>query len=74
MIKIITKKQELIRALARYGSNQKQFAGKIGISYFHFNKIINGTASPSNEVAKKITQELGKEFDDLFEIESETGR
>jgi len=69
---IKAKKQAILCAIVRYGTSQKVFAERIGISYIHFNKILNGHASPSTTLSKKVTDELQKEFDELFIVEEST--
>jgi transcriptional regulator with XRE-family HTH domain len=54
--------------IAKKGFSQRGFAKEIKMSYEYLNQIANGRLSPSGKAAKKITDALGLEFDDIFFI------
>lgn len=55
--------------IAKKGYSQRGFAEIIDLSYEYFNQITNDRLSPSGKSAKKITDALGLEFDDIFFIQ-----
>lgn len=62
--------------IAKEGHTIKTFARKIGVSHSYISQIINGVRVPSPVVAKKISNGLGMELEDIFLVkvvaESET--
>ncbi|WP_077701941.1 helix-turn-helix domain-containing protein [Virgibacillus dokdonensis] len=68
-MKIIVKDSEELRAiLIEEGYSQREFSRLTGLSENYFNQIINHKKNPSPAVAKKISQQLGLEFNDVFQI------
>lgn len=68
-MKIIIKDSEELRAiLIEEGYSQREFSRLTGLSENYFNQIINHKKNPSPAVAKKISQQLGLEFHDVFQI------
>lgn len=61
--------QEFKCIIAKKGFSQRGFAKQIHLSYEYFNQIANDRLSPSGKAAKKITDALGLEFDDIFFIQ-----
>ncbi|MFJ7971725.1 helix-turn-helix domain-containing protein [Psychrobacillus sp. NPDC096389] len=54
--------------LIEKGFSQREFSRQIGMSENYFNQIINHKKSPSPAVAKKISNQLGVEFYEVFLI------
>jgi transcriptional regulator with XRE-family HTH domain len=52
--------------ILRKGLSKKGFAEIIGISGAYASQIINGTRNPGPFTAKKITEALEVDFDDIF--------
>lgn len=68
-MKIIVKDSEELRAiLIEEGYSQREFSRLTGLSENYFNQIINHKRNPSPAIAKKISQQLGLEFNDVFQI------
>lgn len=65
-VKEINKLKEL---LVIKGFSQRSFAKKINISSPYLNQIVTGERLPSAKIAKKITDELGVSFEDIFFID-----
>lgn len=59
---------ELRYMLIEKGYSQREFSRQIGMSENYFNQIINHKKNPSPAVAKKISNQLGVEFLDVFLI------
>ncbi|OZU88675.1 hypothetical protein CIL03_10320 [Virgibacillus indicus] len=55
--------------LINAGLSQRSYARKIGISESYANQIANGNRNPSPSVAKRTTELLGLDFNDIFFIE-----
>jgi DNA-binding XRE family transcriptional regulator len=55
--------------LIERGFSQRKFSKSIGTSETYLNQIINNKKSPSPAVAKKIVEQLGVEFQDIFTIQ-----
>ncbi|WP_336824563.1 helix-turn-helix transcriptional regulator [Sporosarcina sp. USHLN248] len=69
-MKIIVKDSDKLRAmLIEKGFSQRGFSRHTGLSENYFNQIVNHKKNPSPAVAKKISQQLGLEFQDIFQIE-----
>lgn len=51
------------------GYSQRSLAERIEVSSPYLNQIINEERYPSPKVAKKITEELGIKFEDIFFID-----
>lgn len=69
MMKINVKDSDKLRAmLIEKGYSQRKFSRLIGMSENYFNQIINHKKNPSPAVAKKITNQLGVEFYEVFFI------
>lgn len=69
-MKIIVKDSNKLRAmLIEKGFSQREFSRHTGLSENYFNQIVNHKKNPSPAVAKKISQQLGLEFHDVFQIE-----
>ena len=66
MIKV---KAELDRIRIKSGLNITELAIKAEISPQGMSAILRGTYNPSPRAAKKICEQLGVEFEDVFEIE-----
>lgn len=68
-MKINVKDTDKVRAmLIEKGYSQREFSRLIGMSENYVNQIINHKKSPSPAVAKKISNQLGVEFHELFLI------
>ncbi|WP_397539826.1 helix-turn-helix domain-containing protein [Rummeliibacillus pycnus] len=68
-MKIIVKDPDVLRTmLIEKGYSQREFSRLTGLSENYFNQIINHKKSPSPAVAKKISNQLGLEFQDVFLI------
>ncbi|PLR93233.1 helix-turn-helix transcriptional regulator [Bacillus sp. T33-2] len=61
--------EEFKKLLLVKGFSQRSLAETIEISPSYFNLILNGERFPSGKVAKKITDALESEFDDIFFID-----
>jgi DNA-binding XRE family transcriptional regulator len=57
--------------IAKNGFSQRSFAEKINLSYEYLNQIANDRLNPSGKAAKKITEALDLEFDDIFFIDND---
>ncbi|MBB3868702.1 helix-turn-helix transcriptional regulator [Caldifermentibacillus hisashii] len=69
-MKIVFKDAEQFQiTLIRKGFSQRQFSKKIGISEAYLHQIINQKKNPSPAVAKKITEHLELDFDDIFTVQ-----
>lgn len=69
-MKIVFKDAEQFQiTLIRKGFSQRQFSKEIGISEAYLHQIINQKKSPSPAVAKKITEHLELDFDDIFTVQ-----
>jgi transcriptional regulator with XRE-family HTH domain len=55
--------------LIERGFSQRQFSKNIGTSETYLSQIINNKKSPSPAIAKKIVDQLGVEFQDIFTIQ-----
>ena len=64
----LSARELLDHKLLALGYSQRGFAKKIGMSYPHFNNIINNKIHPSATAAKKIYKGSGLGLDDLFFI------
>lgn len=60
---------EFRKMLLVNGYSQRSMANKIQVSSPYLNQIINGERCPSAKVAKKIVDELGIKFEDIFFID-----
>jgi DNA-binding XRE family transcriptional regulator len=60
---------EFRKMLLVNGYSQRSLAKKIQISNPYLNQIIHGERCPSAKVAKKIVDELGIKFEDIFFID-----
>ena len=74
MDRIIPNGREIKIARMKKGFGASSFAEKIGVTGTMIGLIETEKTGVSPETAKKITDELGKEFDDLFRIESTEGK
>jgi transcriptional regulator with XRE-family HTH domain len=69
-MKIVLKNvKDFKRLLLVKGYSQRGLGRAIGISEVYATQISNGTRNPGPEIAKKITDLLQVEFDDLFYID-----
>lgn len=59
---------EFRKMLLVHGYSQRGLAEKIELSSPYLNQIINGERCPSAKVAKKIVDEMGIKFEDIFFI------
>lgn len=59
---------EFEERLIRKGYSKKAFADAASIGQVTALQICNGDRSPSPRIAKRITETLEVEFDDIFEI------
>jgi len=48
------------------GYNFKEFSNKLGVSASYLSSILNGKRHPSPTLAKKISQELQKDINEIF--------
>jgi transcriptional regulator with XRE-family HTH domain len=60
--------ENLRKMLLVSGHTLRSFAEKVGLSSPYFIQIINNKRNPSAKAAKKITDGLALEFDDIFFI------
>lgn len=68
-MKIIVKDSvELRIMLIEKGYSLREFSRLAGLSENYFNQIINHRKCPSPAVARKISTELGLEFQEVFSI------
>ncbi len=70
MIIRIKNEKEFAKSRIVAGYSQRKLGRETGISGAYLSQIERGERNPSPTVAKKIADALGKEFDDLFFIES----
>ncbi|ADU31006.1 helix-turn-helix transcriptional regulator [Evansella cellulosilytica] len=70
MVKINVKKPELKELMIKKGFNQAKLGREIGITKSYVSQLVNGNTNPSPVLAKKITDKLNVNFDDIFFIES----
>ena len=69
-MKIIIKDTETVRKdILKRGLNMRQFAERVDITQHYWSNIMNGKRYPSAAVAKRIADELGKPFQEVFDIE-----
>ncbi|MCA1202400.1 helix-turn-helix domain-containing protein [Priestia flexa] len=70
-MKIILKDTEQFRiTLIQKGFSQRQFSKNIGMSEAYLHQIIRQKKNPSPAIAKKITDQLELEFQDIFKVEA----
>lgn len=68
-MKIVVKNVESFNImLIRRGFSKRRFAKTAGVSAPLINQISNGVRNPGPETARKISEALQVEFDDLFTI------
>lgn len=68
-MKITLKEPHEFKALlAVKGYSQRSFGRSLGVSESYSSQIVNGVRNPSPKTAKKITDLLEVEFDDIFLI------
>lgn len=69
-MKIVIKDTESVRKdVLKRGMNMRQFAERVDITQHYWSNIMNGKRYPSAAVAKRIADELGKSFQEVFYIE-----
>lgn len=69
-MKIVIKDTEAIRKdILKRGLNMRQFAERVDITQHYWSNIMNGKRYPSAAVAKRIADELGKPFPEVFDFE-----
>ena len=69
-MKIVIKDTESVRKdVLKRGMNMRQFAERVDITQHYWSNIMNGKRYPSAAVAKRIADELGKAFQEVFYIE-----
>jgi len=61
---------EVNEMIIKAGFSPAGFGKHAGISRGYVNQILRGKRPPTPAIAKKIADALGKEFDDIFFIES----
>ncbi len=71
-MKILIKRRELLRLMAKNFLSQKVFAEKIGITPQALNAIIKERNGTSLETAKKICELFSCDFGDLFDVVDKT--
>jgi len=69
MVKIKLFNNQLANLIVKHGHTQVSFSQKIGLSKQGLNYILKGKSNPSPVTAKKICDELGIEFDEIFTTE-----
>lgn len=68
-MKITMKDQnEFKKILLKKGYSQRSFAEALEISPPYLNQIVNGERFPSGKIAKKISDQLELNFEDIFFI------
>lgn len=60
----------VLRLIMKKGHSQSSFCNKVGVSVSYGNQVLNGKRNPSPELADKIVQLLGVDFDDIFFIQN----
>jgi len=71
MLKIFVRDIALLNELVlKKGFTQRSFGRFIGISEPYANQVLNGKRNPGPRIAKKITDGLNVEFEEIFFIES----
>jgi transcriptional regulator with XRE-family HTH domain len=69
-MKIVLKDQKFLKELlVRNGYSQRSFSRAIEISEPYGNQICNGTRNPGPNIAKKIVDQLGVAFDEIFFVD-----
>ncbi|MEK4951669.1 helix-turn-helix transcriptional regulator [Bacillus sp. FSL W8-1127] len=69
-MKIVFKDVEQFRiTLIQNGYSQRQFSKKIGVSEAYLHQIIHQKKNPSPAIAKRITGQLGLDFQDIFIVQ-----
>lgn len=69
MVIKIKNADEFKKMLIVKGFTQRSLARHIDISEPYANQIVNGERNPGPQIAKKITEALEVEFDDIFFIQ-----
>lgn len=68
-MKISVKDNEALKKLIIMdGHTLRSFAKKIGVSSPYVVQIVNGDRNPGPQIAKKISESLNLEFEDIFFI------
>lgn len=68
-MKIQIKDEKVLKKwLIREGFSNTDLAKTVGVSLHHIGFILNGTRNPSPAIAKKITDILKCDFDEIFDI------
>lgn len=60
---------EVNQLVIKSGCSKRAFGRIAGISHGMIHQLLDGTRQPTANTAKKISDALGKEFDDIFFIE-----
>lgn len=69
-MKIVIKDTGIVRKdILKRGMNMRQFAERVDITQHYWSNIMNGKRYPSAAVAKRIADELGKPFQEVFDFE-----
>lgn len=67
---IIRDTKQLHELIIKSGFSIRGFGVAAGISTGYVNQVLNGKRNPSPQTAKKISDALRKEFEDIFFIEN----
>lgn len=67
---VVINKEKLREDMIKAGFSMTSLAKKIGCSKAHISSIVNHERNPSAIIAVKICEQLQKQFDDYFFIES----
>lgn len=67
---VVINKEKLRADMIKAGFSMTSLAKKIGCSKAHISSIVNHERNPSAIIAVKICEQLQKQFDDYFFIES----
>ena len=63
--------EKFLRLILIKGYSQRSFSRKLGYSEPYINQIIKRERNPSGQTAKRISELLEMEFDDIFKIEND---
>lgn len=61
---------ELMRLIIMSGNSIRSFSKQISMGNGHLSQIINGKRHPNPQTARKVSDGLNKEFEELFFIQS----
>lgn len=67
---IVINKEQLREDMIRAGFTMTSLAKNVGCSKAHISSIVNHERNPSAVIAVKICEQLKKQFDEYFFIES----